>query len=187
MSHSTQLRKRIAFMALLPLVAIALTGCPATPPQVVPSVDLTLYVGFWYQISAFPAFFNRNLVGVTAEYTLVEAGVVDVLNKGFEDALDGQEVSIEGEARVADPDTNAKLEVEFDFPLGKLFKGEYWIVDLDTTFYQYAAVSDSKRSTLFILSRTPQMDEAVYDGIIARLQANGFDTSKLILTPQPIP
>jgi len=186
MLHSTQLRKRIAFIALLPLIAVGLAGCP-TPPQVVPSVDLTLYAGLWYQIAANPTFFNRNLVGVTAEYTLVDVGEIDVLNKGFQGTLDGPEVSINGVAHVVDTNTNAKLEVAFDFPLGNLLKGEYWIVDLDTVFYQYAVVTDSKRSTLFILCRTPQMDQTVYDGIIARLEANGFDTSKLVLTPQPTP
>lgn len=187
MRHFTQLRKHIAFVALLSVAALGMTGCPVSPPQVMPSVDLTLYVGLWYQISAYPTFFNRNLVGVTAEYTLMDVGVIDVLIKGFEGSLDGTEVSITGEARVVDTDTNAKLEVAFDFPLGNLLKGEYWIVDLDTTFYQYAAVSDSRRSTLFILSRTPQIDQGVYEGILDRLEANGFDTSKLILTPQPNP
>ena len=163
-----------------------LSGCPKNPPLTVSPVDLDRYVGLWYQISAYEEFFNRGLVGVTAEYTKNDDGTVKVVYRGFQDTLDGPEQTIEGVARVVDTDTNAKLEVEFpSVPVTRIFKGQYWIVDLDSKDYSYAVVSDSFRSTLFILSRTAQLDSDVYDGILERLQANGFDTSKLILTPQP--
>ncbi|HPO16680.1 MAG TPA: lipocalin family protein [Candidatus Hydrogenedentes bacterium] len=166
------------------LVVLGLTGCPATnPPETVASVDLDRYVGKWYEIARFPVIFQNGLVGVTAEYTLQDDGTVRVFNRGLKNSLDGEESSIEGVATVTDPVTNAKLRVRFDpFPVC-LFPGKYWIVDLDEN-YQYAVVSEPRRKNLWILSRTPAMDAVVYNGIIARLEEQGFDTSKLELTPQ---
>ena len=166
---------------------VVLTGCPKNPPTTVSFVDIEKYLGKWYQIAAYEEFFNRDLVGVTADYSLNEDGTIRVFNRGLKGSLDGEEDTIEGVARVVDTETNSKLSVQFNFPLGRLFKGQYWIVDLDEVDYSYAVVSDSFRSTLFILSRTPQMDQDVYNGIIQRLQANGFDTDPLILTEQAVP
>jgi len=140
-------------------------------------------VGTWYEIASFPTFFNQGLTGVTATYGLIDANTVSVFNRGFKGSLTGTESNISGKATVVDKTTNSKLEVRFDeFPVS-LFPGQYWIVLLDSD-YQYAAVSDPARSTLFILSRTPALDADTYASILAQLQANGFDTSKLHLTPQ---
>lgn len=170
--------------AFMILVLTGLTGCPATnPPETVTSVDLARYVGKWYEIARFPVFFQKGLVGVTAEYTLQNDGSVRVVNRGLKNTLDGPESSIRGVATVDDPATNAKLRVRFDpFPVC-LFPGKYWIVELDED-YTWAVVSEPRRKNLWILSRTPAMDAAVYNGIIARLGAKGFDMSKAELTPQ---
>ncbi len=174
----------IGLTAVSVLAVGALSGCPKNVPETVSFVDLDRYLGLWYQIAAYEEFFNRDLVGVTAEYSRNEDGTIRVFNRGLKGTLDGPEDTIEGVARVEDTETNSKLSVQFNFPLGRLFRGQYWIVDLDSEEYSYAVVTDSRRSTLFILSRTPQMDQEVYDGIIDRLQANGFDIASLILTPQ---
>ncbi len=87
-------------------------------------------------------------------------------------------------AKPADITTNAKLKVRFDpFPVN-LFKADYWIIELGAD-YEYAVVSNPAKKYLWILNRTPHMDAAVYDGILFRLAQRGFDTSKLVLTPQP--
>jgi len=169
------------------LCVVTLTGCPASnPPDTVASVDLNRYVGKWYEIAKYFQFFEIGLVGVTAEYALNDDGTVSVTNRGFMCTLDGSESTIHGVATVVDKTTNAKLSVKFDpFP-ASLFPGDYWIVELGAD-YEYAVVSDPNRATLWILSRTPHMDPAVYDEIIASLDDKGFDTTKLELTPQPAP
>jgi apolipoprotein D and lipocalin family protein len=57
------------------------------------------------------------------------------------------------------------------------------VVDLDPN-YQLAAVSEAKREYLWILSRTPKVDKASYDALLARLAAQGLDVSKLVPTKQ---
>ncbi|MCC6487333.1 MAG: lipocalin family protein [Candidatus Hydrogenedentes bacterium] len=165
---------------------IFLMGCPL-PPQTVSFVDLERYTGLWYQIAAYPQFFSRGLVAITAQYSLNEDGTVAVFNRGLEGDFDGEESTIEGTARIVDEDSNAKLAVRFDFPLGGLFEGEYWIIALDEEDYTYAVVSDSTKRSLFILSRTPSMDQQVLDEILADLEARGYDLDKLEYTPQQTP
>lgn len=121
---------------------------------------------------------------MTAEYTLRDDGTVRIQNKGFKGALDGPESSILGVASAPDPTDTAKLRIKFDpFPVS-LFKADYWIIDLGED-YDYAVVSNPRRNTLWILCRTPQMDPALYEEIVQRLNTLGFDTGKLELMPQP--
>lgn len=170
--------------ALMGASFVPLQGCVcANPPETVDFVDVNRYMGVWYEIAKYPFFFERGLVGVTAEYALNEDGTVRVINRGFKESFDGELSEIVGKAKVADKETNAKLTVQFGpFPTG-IFGSNYWIIMLGDD-YEYAVVSSKCRDTLWILSRTPQMEEAVYNGIVADLAARGFDTSKLEPMPQ---
>jgi apolipoprotein D and lipocalin family protein len=160
----------------VPVVTLVI-GCGAfyPPLDVVESVDLTQYAGKWYEIARYPTFFQAACVSSTAEYTARDDGTIGVFNTCL--AADGTTVStIEGVAEVVDPSTNAKLVVSFP---GVPFPGDYWIIDLDAG-YQYAVVGDPNRFTLFILSRTPTLDQTTLDGILNRLPSQGYDPGQLI-------
>jgi len=87
---------------------------------------------------------------------------------------------VTGTARVVDATTNARLEVSFFRP----FWGDYWIIDLDPG-YRWAVVGHPSRNYLWILSRTPTLDEAVYQQLLAGLPAKGYDPVRLQRTLQP--
>ena len=167
---------------------VGATGCATTTtarlhlpsPTTVPHVDLNRYLGTWYEIAAFPQSFEKGCTGTTATYSLRADGQIDVLNRCRKGSLDGDKNSAKGRARVVDQATNAKLEVSFFRP----FWGDYWIIDLGAD-YEYAVVGDPSRDYLWILSRTPTMDAAVYDGIIARLRAQEYEVERLNRTLQP--
>lgn len=175
-------------LARLVLGALSVAGCAATttarlhlpPLATVPHVDLERYLGTWYEIASFPQRFQRGCTGTTATYARNADGTIAVLNRCRKGSLDGEEKSAEGRARVVDPSTNAKLEVSFFRP----FWGDYWIVDLGSD-YEYAVVGHPSRDYLWILSRTPTMDPGVYDGIVARLRAQGYEVERLNRTLQP--
>lgn len=161
-------------------------GCQAKdPPQTVKHVDIERYMGLWYEIAKFPVFFERGLVGVTAEYSLESEGRIRVRNHGFKKTFNGDESTIEGYATVSDPEVPAKLQVRFDpFPV-RFFPADYWIIDLGKN-YEYAVVSNQSRRVLWILSRTPAMDADVYEQIQARLVEQGFDVERLEKTVQSL-
>ena len=166
---------------LLGGLALTVGGCCGVcvsllqPPTVVSYVDLTRYVGRWYEIARYPTSFQADCVSSTADYTARPDGTIGVFNTCL--AADGSVVStIEGSASVVDPKTNAKLTVTFP---GVPFPADYWIIDLGQD-YEYAVVSDPLRLTLFILSRTPTLDQPALDAILSRLGDQGYDPARLI-------
>lgn len=151
----------------------------SSDPPTVPSVDLARYAGRWYEIARLPNSFQKKCAGgVTATYELRHDGKVTVLNECRK--ASGEMTRAKGTAKIADKKTNAKLKVTFFWP----FYGDYWILDLGPN-YEYAVVGEPKRRYLWILSRTPQIDEALYQGLLAKMAAQGFDTSRMIKTLQP--
>jgi apolipoprotein D and lipocalin family protein len=169
---------------LLPVFGLWIfSGCASLsqePLPVVQNVDLSRYTGKWYEIARYPTSFQEGCVAVTAEYTLRDDGRIDVVNRCREESLDGPERSIEGVARVVGDETNARLKVTFFWP----FEGDYQIIDLDDG-YRWAVVGEPSREYLWILSRSSQMDQAVYDSILSRLPEKGYDPARLQITPQP--
>ena len=63
---------RLVLTALL--MSLGLLGFPPEPPSTAAFVDTERYMGSWYEIAKFPQFFQRWLIGVTAEYTLENGG-----------------------------------------------------------------------------------------------------------------
>jgi len=147
--------------------------------KTVEHVDVKRYMGTWFEIAKLPQRFEKGLVGIKASYTLLPDGKVEVLNSGYKEDFNGKMKTIKGKAWVADTATNAKLKVSFFWP----FTGNYWIIELGKD-YEYAVVGDESRKYLWILSRTPQMDEALYNELLKRVQDRGFDVSKLEKVPQ---
>lgn len=147
--------------------------------QTVAKVDLNKYSGKWFEIAAYPQRFQKGCHCTTAEYTLSEKGYVIVENRCNRDSVNGKQSYIKGKAFVVKNSGNAKLNVQFFWP----FKGKYWIIDLADD-YSYAVVSHPNKKYLWILSRTPKMDEDAYIKILVRLKEKGFDLTKLKKTEQ---
>jgi apolipoprotein D and lipocalin family protein len=150
------------------------------PLQTVGSVDLDRYLGLWYEIASYPAWFQKNCTAVTAEYSRRDDGLIKVINSCRKGGLDGKLKQSMGRAKVVEGGSGAKLKVSFFGP----FWGDYWIIDIDPD-YRWAVVGVPNRKYLWILSRTPQLDADLYRSIVDRLPAKGFDPSRLRETPQP--
>ncbi|MGS0741748.1 lipocalin family protein [Glaciimonas sp. GG7] len=151
----------------------------------VASVDLARYVGLWYEIARLPNRFQKDCASnVTAQYTSREDGNIDVVNRCKKS--DGQLSEAVGVARVTDKVSHAKLKVRFapEWMAGLPFVwGHYWVLDLAPD-YSYAVVGGPERDYLWVLSRTPDLPEAIYQAAIAKVAAQGFDISKLVKTKQ---
>jgi apolipoprotein D and lipocalin family protein len=160
-----------------------LFGCQSlyAPLSVVERVDLARYSGRWYEIASFPQRFQAGCVATTATYTPRDEGRLQVVNECRDGAFDGPLRRAEGVAWVADPDESpARLKVQFFWP----FRADYWILALDPE-YRYAVVGHPSRDYLWILARTPTLDPARYAMLRAHVEAQGFDATRLVRTPQP--
>ncbi len=155
-----------------------LTAKEAEPLRTVSYVDIARYMGTWYEIASYPQWFSRNCFNTSATYSLREDGRVDVLNRCHKSSPTGPVKDAKGIARVVNSVTNAELKVSFFWP----FSGDYWIVELGEN-YEYAVVSEPERSTLWILSRQPEMAPAALADLLERLKTvHGFDLSRLKYT-----
>jgi len=147
----------------------------------VTSVDLTRYQGTWYEIARLPAWFQKECTQSKATYKLLESGDVAVRNECL--TTKGKSKVAFGTASVVDKQTNAKLEVVFDNWFSRLFpfltKGKYWILYLDPK-YQTVIVGAPDRKYLWIMARTPQLEEETYQELVRRAQELGFETDRLI-------
>ena len=169
----------VSFLTFAAFAAVALED-RKEKLEVVPTVDLTRYVGRWYEISRLPNSFQKKCAdSVTADYTMRADGKIEVLNRCRKPS--GEYTTAKGKAKIVDKKTNAKLKVTFFWP----FYGDYWILDLGPN-YEYAVVGEPDRKYLWILSRSPQMDEALYQQLLQKMAAKGFNTEKMIRTSQLI-
>ncbi len=158
-------------------LALFLAGCVGIPEHVRPVDDFELgkYLGRWYEIARLDHSFERGLTRVTAEYSMRDDGGVRVLNRGYSEK-DGVWKEAEGKAYFVERTDQGYLKVSFWGP----FYGSYVVFELDREGYQYALVCGPNRSYLWLLARTPQIEQALKDSLIAKAAASGFETSKLV-------
>lgn len=146
--------------------------------QTVPQVDVNQYVGRWFQIARNPLFFENGCVCSVQDLSALPNGTVAVVNTCNFQSPAGALRKISGTATSEDTTTNARFSIDFGLPQ----KGEYWIIGLDAN-YRYAVVSDPSRRSLYILSKTPTLDPALYQAAVASA-ALQVDTSQLLETLQ---
>lgn len=161
---------------LMALSAMLFTGCESAKldNNTVKSVDLSRYLGSWYEIARFDHSFERGMEYAMAHYTMRDDGKIDVLNTGIKD---GRAKDAKGIAKTTNQ--QGLLRVSFFGP----FFSDYRIMLLDEN-YQYVLVGGSTNRFLWILSRTPQLDEATLSLILAEADRRGYDTTRLLWVKQ---
>jgi len=186
------MKNKVWFVIIPTILAVSVAAVVAANAQnkktdlpTVAKVDLKRYSGKWYEIARYPNKFQKKCVGnTTANYTLKGDNKVEVVNECLQ--KDGTTDKAKGDARIVDKQTNSKLEVRFAPSFLSFIPavwGDYWIIDLDEN-YKYSVVGDPKREYLWILSRTPELDEPTYQAILRRVEKLGFNPGKLEKTPQ---
>ena len=163
------------------LMTFLFAGCVGIPENIQPidNFKIERYLGTWYEIARFDHSFERGLTKVTATYSLRDDGGVRVMNRGYL-AEKNKWKEAEGKAFfVANPD-QGYLKVSFFGP----FYGSYIIMDLDRDGYQYSLICGPDRSYLWILARTPTLDDAIKQRLVSKASALGFDTTQLIYVDQ---
>ena len=157
------------------LALAVLSGCSEEPLDVAEDVDLARFQGKWYEIAKLPRPTQADCTGTTAFYSFREGGL-DGENQCHLAKLDGELRTRSARATVADG--SAKLAIDVGG-----FSGDYWILEVGPS-YEYAVIGVPSRDYLWILSRTPKLDQGTLDGVVERMRAAKFDTGKLEYTIQ---
>jgi apolipoprotein D and lipocalin family protein len=169
------------------LLVLAMAPTVDAPQAVrtVDAVDLERYVGDWFEIARYPNRFQDDCAGdVKASYATRPDGRIDVVNRCRKS--DGTTIDAQGVARVVDTRTSAKLKVRFA-PAALSFLpfvwGDYWVLGLAND-YGWAVVGSPDRKYLWVLARTPALDDTAWRAATDAARANGFDLDRLVKTPQ---
>ena len=136
----------------------------------VTTFDLNRYMGKWYEIARFDHRFERDMTHCTAVYTMQKNGTVKVVNRGYRN--DDWRISNGKAKRTSKPGV---LRVSFFGP----FYSDYRVL-MVASDYSYALIGGSNDDYLWILSRTPRLDEDTRNRILFEAQRRGYQTDKLI-------
>lgn len=168
-----------AFLIIIVLLISCKSQDSMIDKTVVKDLNIDKYLGKWYEIARFDHRFERGLVGVTATYSYRKDGKIKVINRGYKNNLDGELSEAIGKAKIPNVNEPSKFKVSFFL----FFYGDYYVLDLDKD-YQWAIVGSSSDKYLWILSRTPQIEESLYSSLLDKMKKRGYDISKFIKVVQ---
>lgn len=162
------------------LAAAPVAGAAPSPPT--RAVDLSRYLGLWYEIARTPNRFEKGdgCEGATADYTQDARGDMSVVQTCHKGSANGAETVYRASARILDPGVNARFKLTFYLFLSK----EYWVLDYAHD-YQWAIVGDPSGRFLWLLSRTPTVSADTRADMLRRTQALGYDLGQLKFPAQP--
>lgn len=184
------LRQRLSpqVMSMISIGLPLLAGLKATAssPEPITAVDFDLprYTGRWFEVARMPLRPEAECESdVSASYVLHDDGIA-VINQCLR--ADGSAAVVQGEARLADPENHAKLEVSFAPEWLRWLPfvwAEYWVLHVDAD-YQSALVGTPDRKHLWLLSRQPFLDGDRFQHLVDHARLKGYDAHRLMRTPQ---
>jgi apolipoprotein D and lipocalin family protein len=178
-----QVHRCVAVNVAAILTILALAGCQSmdnkAPIRTASGVDLERFQGDWYVIGNIPTFIERDIYNALESYQLAPDGRVNTtfsFNKG---SFDGPQKIYNPTGFVRDDESNAIWDMQFVWP----FKAEYLIVYLDPD-YQTTIIGRTKRDYLWIMARTPMLEEAEYEKLVEIAVAQGYARDDIRRVPQ---
>jgi apolipoprotein D and lipocalin family protein len=175
----TKAMKTTFLVSILMLFSVCVKSQETMDKSVVSNFEIERYLGKWYEIARYDHRFERGLVGTTATYSLREDGKIKVENNGYKETLDGEKSTAIGKAKIPNPEEPSKLKVSFFL----FFYADYFIMELDKD-YNWAVIGSSSDKYLWILSRTPVIEDSLKQEIVKKIEARGYDTQKFIWVKQ---
>ena len=175
-------RRSLATLLMIALTA-TLSACGVSPKKVtvpvVDKVDLQRFMGPWYVIGVIPTFIEKDIYNAIETYELAPDGTIKTtftFNKG---AFDGEAKVMHPKGFVIPGTNNAIWGMQFIWPI----KAEYVISHVDAD-YTETIIARSARDYVWIMARTPTIDDARYAALVKKVADMGYDLSKLVKVPQ---
>lgn len=172
----SQLRFKFRMTIVLFLLMMLLAACvynagrDSIDRTTVANLNLQKFMGRWYEIARFDHRFERGMRDVTADYTLLPDGSVEVVNEGMR----GEELhrSVGHAKTTAQP---GHLRVSFFWK----FYSDYNVLEMGQQG-DWVLVGSRSPRYLWILSRTPTLPDQTVDYIVALAAKRGYNVKNLI-------
>ena len=167
-------------LATVILTLTLLGGCASVEIlETVDEVDIDRFMGDWYVIAHIPPFMTKTAYNGIERYRRGKDDVIEVLYTFNKGSFDGKLKVMTPTGWVGDDGDDAEWKMRLIWP----FKSDYRIVYLDDD-YQETIVGRNKRDYVWIMARSPEIDEARYQELVDRVAAMGYDMTKLRRMPQ---
>lgn len=147
--------------------------------QTVDYVDMQRFTGDWYVIALLPTIFEKGARNGIENYSVDDEGNITVrytFNKG----TDNSKLKVMYQKGwIYNNETNAEWRVSPAWPL----KLPYYVMELADD-YSYTVIGTSNFRYLWIMSRTPGMDQKLLDDIYGRMAQRGYDKETILRMEQ---
>ena len=158
------------------------SGCQSTyfsdPIRTMSYVDLDRFAGDWYVIAAIPTFIETEAYDAVETYSAPVDGQVATTFRFRDGGFDGPEKVYNPMGFVREGTGNAIWGMQFVWPI----KAEYRIVYVDENYY-FTIIGRSKRDFVWIMARSADISESRYKELVAMVEAEGYDLSKIRRVP----
>ena len=169
----------ISFLAgLFTALTSACVSQNPSPIQPVSYVNLNQFMGDWYVIACIPTVIETEAYNAIESYQLEKDGSIKttfVFRKG---GFDGPEKRYNPRGFVVENTGNAIWGMQFIWP----FKSEYIVAYLDKD-YTSTIIARNARDYVWIMARTPFIDDSQYQELTKTVANLGYDVSKLRKVP----
>jgi lipocalin len=148
--------------------------------RITPELDISKFTEYaWYEIASTNPYFEKNCAKVFIQFDLLTPSTMHV--EQFCIKNNYKNYSVVGDAYVPNEKEPSKLKLSFFYP----FYDDYWVLYHDKN-YIYALVGSPDRENLAILSRIEQINQGIYQQLVAIAQSKQFATEKLRVIPYSI-
>jgi len=163
------------------LLTALISGCASqNPSPIIPVayVNLNQFMGDWYVIASIPTVIETQAYNAIESYQLDKDGSINttfVFRKG---GFDGPEKRYNPRGFVVENTGNAVWGMQFIWP----FKSEFIIAYLDKD-YTSTIIARNARDYVWIMARTPFINDSQYQELTKIVANLGYDVSKLRKVP----
>ena len=165
------------------VLAALVAGCSGNVRPIAPvaEVDLNRFMGDWYVIAHIPSRPERGAYNAIENYRLDEDGKIQTRFRFRDGGFDRPVETMHPVGTVEPGSNNAIWGMQFIWPI----QAEYLIAWVDDSYNQ-TIVARSKRDYVWYMARTPQVSDQEYQQAVERIQALGYDITKLRRVPQSV-
>ena len=145
--------------------------------ETVKNLNINKFMGKWYVISIIPNFIENKAENSYDYYSLNSDGTIDI---SYHAIKKGKPIALKQRAHIVDKVNNSTWKLQFLKPFIPFFRAPFQVILLDEK-YQYMAIGYPGNKYGWIMSRSNNMEEDLYNDILNILEFDfGYIKEKFV-------